>query len=371
MTKSCRQLRMGLHGYGFIGRTHVLASQLSLASSRPCPHIVWDTAVVHDLASPAAALARQTFRTVTDDVHAFLREDLDAVSIASPNDAHMAALASALQNRLAVYCEKPLSGFLDESRRMAEMVEAAGVVHQVALMYRFHPAVIDAYHWLRSGRLGRVLTFRAELLHGGYLDPNRPMAWRLRQAQAGGGALTDLGVHLIDLLLHLLGPVQRLATELRTFVSSRPGSRGSEAVTVDDWALARLDMQSGAVGTLEVSRVHVGRERDGIEIVCEGGVLYIPLDREARAEIWSPTGEPLSGPTLDSHPVLAPMPAKFAQTAHLNAHAVSIAVFALRAAGEEIAYPVPTFHEALAAERLVDAMRTSAEEGGKLVTVST
>lgn len=356
---------MGLHGYGFIGRTHVLASQLNLASSRPCPHIVWDTAVVHNLQSSAAALAAQTFRLVTEDVQAFACEELDAVSIASPNDAHMAALSAALQNRLAVYCEKPLSSHIEESLRMAEMVEDARVVHQAALMYRFHPAVVDAYEWLHSGRLGRVLTFRAELLHGGYLDPDRPMAWRLRQEQAGGGALLDLGVHLADLLLHLLGPARTVAADVRTFVSTRPGPAGNESVTVDDWALARIDMQSGAVGTLEVSRVHAGRERDSIEIVCEGGVLYIPLDRESHAEVWSATGERLPRLAPDRHPALAPIPSKFAQTAHLNAHAVSLAVFALRVAGEDIAYPAPTFHDALAAQRLLHVIRVSAEQGGE------
>lgn len=277
-------VKLGLHGYGYIGRVHVLASQLAFASGVPSPRIEWDTAVVRDVESSAGSMARQLFKNVADDVQAFTG-DLDAVSIATPNDLHMPAFEVAVRAGLSVYCEKPISHDLAEARTMAQMAKERGMVEQVALIYRFHPAVMEAYNWLQTGALGRVLTFRAELLHGGYLDPSRKMAWRLRQSSSGGGASMDLGIHLVDALQHLLGPISTVSATMRTFVPSRLGSNGEEPVTVDDWTTCLLETKGGAVGTFEVSRMHAGRERDFIEIVCERGVLHIPLDEYRGADV--------------------------------------------------------------------------------------
>ncbi|WP_067618681.1 Gfo/Idh/MocA family protein [Alicyclobacillus acidiphilus] len=367
-------VRMGLHGYGYIGRIHVLASQLCVAAAVPAPRAEWDTVVVRDPESASGRLAAQTFRHVTSDVQEIGRASLDAVSIATPNHLHMAAFEAAAEAGLAVYCEKPISHHLSEAQAMARLAKERGMVEQVALIYRFHPAVMEARRILMTGALGRVLTFRAELLHGGYLDPDRQMAWRLREASAGGGASMDLGIHLIDALHLLLGPVSAVAATARTFVPARSGAGGTESVTVDDWTTCLLEMANGSVGTLEVSRVHVGRERDVIDLVCERGVLHVPLDAYAGASVALAAGGSLPRAEIEEgyqevHACIRPIGPKYAQSAHLNLHATALAAFLARVRGEEIGYPVPRCLDAVYAQAVVRAMLDSSRQGGRKLDV--
>ncbi|GMA62483.1 Gfo/Idh/MocA family oxidoreductase [Alicyclobacillus fastidiosus] len=363
-----QSIHMALHGYGYIGRFHVLASQLNLACAVAAPRLVWDAAVVRSLESEAAARAAESFSFVTDDLAALLQQPIDAIDITSPNALHYAPFQLALEMGWGIYCEKPISHQLEEAQEMAQRVKQAGLVHQVALMYRFHPAVIEARDWLLSGQLGRVLTFRAELLHGGYLNPNRTMSWRLQSGEAGGGAMMDLGIHLIDTLHMLLGRVDSVSAATKTFVTRRSGQSGDEAVDVDDWASATLQMTSGAVGTLEVSRVHYGRERDFIDIVCEHGVLHIPLESYRGVELHTHHSD-LLAPEVSHASILQPLGAKFAQSTLLNLHATGLAVFARRLCGGTVDIPVPTFDDAVLAQQVVAAAMESGDRDGARIQV--
>ncbi|MFB5190211.1 Gfo/Idh/MocA family protein [Alicyclobacillus fastidiosus] len=365
---SNESIHMALHGYGYIGRLHVLASQLNAAAAVAAPRLVWDAAVVRSLDSEAAARAADHFSLVTDDLQALRHQPIDAIDIASPNAFHHAPFQLALDMGWGIYCEKPISHQLDEAQQMAQKVKEAGNVHQVALMYRFHPAVIEARDWLLSGQLGRALTFRAELLHGGYLNPSRTMSWRLQSGPSGGGAMMDLGIHLIDTLHTLLGRVESVTATTKTFVTRRSGQSGDEAVDVDDWASATLQMASGAVGTVEVSRVHYGRERDFIDIVCEHGVLHIPLEEYRGVEVHTYRTD-LIAPERPHGSILQPLGAKFAQSTLLNLHATSLAAFARRVRGGTVGIPVPTFEDAVLAQQVVAAAMASGDKAGVRIQV--
>jgi predicted dehydrogenase len=360
-TKKSSAVNCALHGYGYIGRTHVLAQQLNVAAAQPSPIVNWHTAVVHDTRGSAALQAQRVFEHVTDTLDEMDGEEIDAIDIASPNDVHFAPFAWAVQNKVAVYCEKPISHRVEEAAGMVDMAHDAGIVHQVALVFRFHPAVMEARDWLLSGSLGRVLTFRAELQHGGYLDASRPMSWRLRDKASGGGAVMDLGIHMFDLVHLLLGDIKEVAATTRTFVPARSGAQGLEQVDVDDWSSAVLEMESGAVGTVEVSRVHYGRERDMLEIVCERGVLHLPLATYVGAEVHL-LDDSTPRPRVKRDPVLNPFNGKYAQGTLLNLHATSLATFSKRVFGEPVDYPVPTLKDALAAQLVADAVLRSGVE---------
>lgn len=362
-------VRFALHGYGYIGRVHVLASQLNIAAAVPAPVTIWDTAVVRHLDSASAHQAKKTFACVTDQLSALADRDIDAIDIASPNIAHTAAIEHAVKAQWGIYCEKPVSHTLAETKRLAALVNSAGLTNQVALIYRFHPAVIEARDWISSGSLGRPLTFRAELMHGGYLNPQRAMSWRLENSVSGGGATIDLGIHLFDTIHMLLGQVARVSATTETLVKRRQGASGEQVVDVDDWASATLWMQDGAVGTVEVSRVHYGRERDFIEIVCEKGVVYIPLDAYCGAQVHTYRADVTFAPPKHS-PVVQPLGAKFAANAHLNLHATSLAAFTQRMAGAELDIPVATFDEAVAAQAVVEAVLASGQRAGEHVVIA-
>ena len=149
---------------------------------------------------------------------------------------------------------------------------------------------------IADGALGAIYHFHFDYLHSGYQNPNRPMSWRLRRAQSGGGALVDLGSHLIDLARYLLGEFADLNATTRTYVTERPASANSserEPVDVDDAAWMEAKMQSGAQGTLFVTRfatgavddmnVHVYGERAALKFSLQDGNVLNYFDAQAKA----------------------------------------------------------------------------------------
>jgi predicted dehydrogenase len=107
------------------------------------------------------------------------------------------------------------------------------------------------------------------------------MSWRLRKETAGSGALGDIASHAVDQILFLLDDaVTGVSGRLRTFVAKRPGANGTEDVTVDDAAWATLTLASGAVASVEVSRMATGKKNSlQLEIYGDKGSLLFDLEK--------------------------------------------------------------------------------------------
>jgi predicted dehydrogenase len=182
---------------------------------------------------------------------------LDGVVIATPNALHAPQTVAALERGLAVFCQKPLALDAAEARRMVEAARVADRLLGVDYSYRFTDGARELKRRLQAGELGRV--FSLELVFHNAYGPDK--AWAHDPRLAGGGALMDLGVHLIDLACWLLGdpPVTRVKGGV-----FRQGQRLS-GVSVDDFASAWIDFDSGdqgdAVASLAVSwNAHAGRD---------------------------------------------------------------------------------------------------------------
>ncbi len=174
---------------------------------------------------------------------------------------HAQQAAAALAAGKHVYCDKPLARTLDEALTIAAAARAARGRFQLVCQYRYLPATIRARQLVEAGFLGRLLGFRAVYLHAGYVDPNRPMSWRMDMSRSGAGALGDLGSHVLDLLLHLVGPFEQVFADLPTLIGERPTAGGGRAkVEVDDIAYLMLKTAEGATGTVEASRLATGAQ---------------------------------------------------------------------------------------------------------------
>jgi predicted dehydrogenase len=150
----------------------------------------------------------------------------------------------------------------------------------IGFNYRRVPALALAKELIAEGRLGTVRHVRAAYLQDWLTDDHAPMTWRLRKETAGSGALGDIASHAIDQVLFLLGDaVTDVSGRLHTFVTSRPGAHGPEDVTVDDAAWATLSLASGAVASVEVSRVATGQKNSlRLEIYGDKGSLLFDLE---------------------------------------------------------------------------------------------
>ena len=370
------KIGVGLVGYGMIGRVHVLGYRtLShfYPDRLPPIHLA---AVCTSRPETAQAAAREAgFASWVTDIAALVqRDDVDVVDCSVPNYLHRPVVLAAIEAGKHVYCEKPLALNGAEAREMARAAQEAGVQVGMTFNYRFVPALMRARQMLQEGALGEIYTFRAEYLHTGYQDPNRPMGWKLRKEQSGGGALVDLGSHVIDLIRYLLGEFEAVRAHLHTFVKERPvrpGAAEREPVTVDDVAWLQVRMRNGAIGTIEASRFATGTLDDlRLEIHGHRGALRFHL-MEPNWLYWydaTRPGEPMGGERgwvrLETvqHYAGAVVPPPRATLGWARAHAENQYAF-LRALVEGRT-PQPGILDGLRAQLVMDAAYASAEAGG-------
>jgi predicted dehydrogenase len=281
-------LSFGMLGYGFMAKAHTHALR-TLQYIDPAFDVTLRLVALagRNGATARAAAEQLGWERATSDWRDLISaSDIDAIDNGGPNDAHAEPCIAAARAGKHVICEKPLGRNAAEALAMLEAVQAAGVTHMCAFNYRFVPAVRLARDLVRAGRLGRIRHFRAAYLQEWLADPRVPMSWRLKRAEAGSGALGDLGTHIIDLARFLVGEPASVAAMTATFVEQRPQAGGAIGrVDVDDAFVAAITFADGAIGTLEASRFARGR-KNGNRFEINGERGSIAFDLEQLNELW-------------------------------------------------------------------------------------
>jgi predicted dehydrogenase len=169
-----------------------------------------------------------------------LLADLSGLLIATPSALHAEQAVAALERGMAVFCQKPLARTASEARRVVDAARAADRLLCVDLSYRFTVGMQRIRELVSAGELGEIYAVDA-VFHNAY-GPDK--AWCRDPELSGGGCVIDLGTHLVDLALWVLGFPRVGATTSRLFARGSPLSPGDRAV--EDYAEARLDLESGA-----------------------------------------------------------------------------------------------------------------------------
>lgn len=259
-----KALRVGFVGFGFIGKVHAYA-HLNMPIFYDPPPLATTLAAVctSRLGTAQAAQERFGFARATDDFRAVTESpDIDVVHITSPNLFHRDHLLSALAAGKHVYCEKPLTVTLSEAREVERALASYRGTHQMCLQSRFFPATLRAKQLVEEGFLGQLLTFRAAYLHSGSADPQAPLRWKLHRGM-GGGVLLDLGPHVIDLVRLLAGEFTEVLLATSIAYPERPSAtdrKRTVAVEAEDAALLLVRTRTGALGSVEASKVATGTE---------------------------------------------------------------------------------------------------------------
>lgn len=276
-------LGVAMIGYAFMGKAHSNAWR-NVASYFDVPAFERRVLVGRDPAGVAEAAAKYGWaESSTDWREVIARDDIQIVDICAPGWMHSEIAIAALAAGKHVLVEKPLANTLAEAEAMAEAARTAqtqGVQSMIGFNYRRVPALALAKELIAEGRLGTVRHVRAAYLQDWLVDPDSPMTWRLNKETAGSGALGDIASHAIDQVLFLLGDqVTEVSGRLHTFTPQRPGAAGLEDVTVDDAAWATLTLASGAIASVEVSRVATGQKNSlKLEIYGDKGALLFDLE---------------------------------------------------------------------------------------------
>ncbi len=282
-------VRFALVGAGFIGRIHGLAIQAVNRVFGDAPLRAEATILIdRDAALAERQAARLGFAHWTTDWETGL-DRADAVVIAAPSFMHREIALAAAARGKHILCEKPVGRSAWEADEIAAAAAKAGVTGGVGFTYMRAPLVRHAIDLVRSGALGKPVTFRGRHAEDYLADPAAPFSWRLDARLAGrSGSLGDLGWHIIAIARALCGPVVAVNGLAHTAHGERRAGDGPlRRVENEDWAGLLLRFADGAVGTIESSRIAHGRRMDfGFELTCEHGTIAFDGERANELAVY-------------------------------------------------------------------------------------
>ncbi len=215
-------LRFGLIGCGGIGELRAKALQHI--------RIMRLTAVSDVDVNRAKALAQQHQAAAETDWRQLVRrDDVDAIIVATPHSLHAEMTIAALEAGKHVLCEKPLACTPVQGRAMVEAAQSFGRHLATGFNYRYFPPIRKARALLDSGLIGPLDHVRA---YGGYSAADLGQAWVRDAGISGGGALHDIGIHLLDLTCYFLGAVAEVKGFASSSVWKHPGCEDNAFVVL-------------------------------------------------------------------------------------------------------------------------------------------
>ena len=253
-------IRVGIIGCGKIAQVRHLPEYAANPNAEIVAYYDKNRARAEEMAAKYGGCVCDTYFDLLN------RDDIDAVSVCVENRSHAEISTAALYAGKHVLCEKPMAVTLAECESMVAAAERNGKYLMIGHNMRFDPVHRRAKQLLDRGVIGDVITFRAVLGNAG------PEGWSVDEGtwffdknKAALGALSDMGIHKVDLIQYLLG--QKVIETTAKVVTLNKRDAEGKLISVDDNALCILKMSGGALGTMAASWTVYGHE-------CQSTVLY-------------------------------------------------------------------------------------------------
>ncbi len=262
---------VGIVGLGF-GRAHIPAFQAS--GCRVVAVCQRDQAAAKTIADRYGV--PQVFGRWEDMLE---RAKPEIVVIATPPHLHAIALRAFAQGA-HVLCEKPVAMTAGEARAMVDAGARAGRVAMTCFNWRFTAGMQELHARVRDGAVGRPLHLALRWLGARWAEEGAAATWRMDRAQAGHGAMGDMGVHLIDLVRWSFGEWRRVAAHAGIAYPSRSAPGVDHPPDTEDYCTVLGELDSGAQVTLAVSRVAHGTSEHTLEAYGTRGAVSYRAARE-------------------------------------------------------------------------------------------
>lgn len=362
------RLRVGLIGSGFMGRTHAFGfANVGRVFGLP---VELEMLADVDAGHAARAAKELGFDRSTGNWHELVVDEaVDIVDITAPNALHKEMALAAIAAGKHVYCEKPLAPTADDALEMTLAAEKAGITTAVGFNYLKNPLLKLAREIIASGDLGELRAFSGVHAEDYMMDADSPWSWRLDPA-GGGGALADLGSHIIATARYLVGPIDAVLGDTVTAIASRPIAAGAtqrRPVEVEDIGRAHLRFANGCSGVIEASWIATGRKmRHDFEISGSKGALAFSQERFNEIELYLSGEQPrrrgfrtiFAGPEHEPYGAFCVAPGH--QLGFNDLKTIEVRDFLLAVAGEPSLHA--DFREGLEVQRTVGAIYRSADE---------
>lgn len=229
-----KKIKWGIAGCGKFSETAVLPTFNLL------PRAKVNSIFSHDSVRAKSLAEKFLIPNSFSSFDAFLKSDIDAVYIGSANAHHYEQVMEAAKAKKHILCEKPVSVTSLQAEEMVRVCKENGVHFAVDFVYRFHPLVEKTKAIIDGSLLGKILYINAEFNINLLPRDN----FRYNKAAAGGGAVRDLGTHLLDLMRYLCGEI----TEL-----SGVNEHLCYPTDVEDFAAGILKFERGGFGHFQVA----------------------------------------------------------------------------------------------------------------------
>lgn len=219
-----------------------------------------------------------------------LLDSVDAVSLCTPNFAHVSMAIQAMRQGKHLLCEKPLGTDGEDARKALAYAKSTSTVKMIGFSYRGIPAIRLMKRHIEEGRMGEIFSYRETMGGCRIANPQVKLEWRMQEDLSGTGALADFGCHMLDLCDWLLADTAGKMTEAQGFASRMIAERdnihtaGRGEVTNDDTATFHARLENGALASFVASRLGVLRHT--LEIYGSGGMMLFRDDAPNQLEIW-------------------------------------------------------------------------------------
>lgn len=190
---------------------------------------------------------------------------VDGVVLATPHSQHAEQIIETAGAGKDLFCEKPIALSLNDAKRALDVVASSGVVFMPGHNRRFLPAIAEMKARIDAGTLGRILHAEGNMSsHVGFGEVYTPDLWRVAPGESPAGGLAAAGFHLIDLLIHLLGPIDGVTAQSRRLVHT---------IDHDDTTNMLVQFRSGSTGcistltaTAQMFRLQIFGEKGWMEL---------------------------------------------------------------------------------------------------------
>lgn len=336
-------IKAGIVGLGWWGKTLVESVQkrskdiVFVAGATRTP-----ASEIQDFAKKQGFVLRGSFEELLG------ASDVDAVVLATPHSMHVPQIVAAAAASKHVFCEKPFALTKADAEKAVKAMRQAGVALGLGYNRRFHPTMTDLRERVKTGALGAILHFEGTMTFPNalYLKPSQ---WRASRAETPCGGLTPMGVHIIDAVIDLFGPVEQVFCE---------SFRRVVQIDADDTTSILFRMKNGMSGYLGTMTATGGSFR--LQVYGSEGWLRVDgmthiagaSSEERRSQLFGNcTFQPVKGET------------QIWQAEAFDVSRAALEAFARAAAGGP-AYPIP-LDEMIHGAAVTEAIVRSAASGRK------